>query len=134
MNATQCGRSGQTDCIRARCIGSYIEVRITGAFLLLPPLERSHNVVLLAVFQQSIVSIFFKFTYVDLIRTRIPFFFEPNFDAHVQPLEAAIRIQQREKDEKMKADSEKRYKPVAYGQFLMAKVGNNFAQGKYRDT
>ncbi|KIY46580.1 Clavaminate synthase-like protein [Fistulina hepatica ATCC 64428] len=47
---------------------------------------------------------------------RIPFFFEPNFDAHVRPLDAALRIQKKPPEKK----------PVIYGEFLMAKVGGNF--------
>ncbi|KIK69530.1 hypothetical protein GYMLUDRAFT_33903 [Collybiopsis luxurians FD-317 M1] len=60
-------------------------------------------------------------------RVSIPFFFEPNFDALVKPLDAALRIQQKEKhgDEKTRE-----YKPTVYGDFLLAKVGNNFAAGK----
>ena len=59
---------------------------------------------------------------------RIPFFFEPNFDALVEPLAAAGRI----KDQiALKGDSTRR-KPVVYGQFLTNKVGNNFADGQGR--
>ncbi|KAH7885384.1 hypothetical protein F5I97DRAFT_1937605 [Phlebopus sp. FC_14] len=55
---------------------------------------------------------------------RIPFFFEPNFTANVKPLSAAMR---------MKAETDatcrdnKIYQPVIYGDFLLNKVGNNFA-------
>ncbi|GLB38543.1 putative iron ascorbate-dependent oxidoreductase family protein [Lyophyllum shimeji] len=56
-------------------------------------------------------------------RVSIPFFFEPNFDAHVKPLEAALRLQKPE-------ERAEHRKPVIYGDFLMAKVGNNFAGGK----
>lgn len=58
----------------------------------------------------------------------IPFFFEPNFDAHVKPLAAALRIQ--DEREAMKA-------PVVYGDFLLRKVSNNFdgdvRKGRYED-
>ncbi|KAG7443057.1 Clavaminate synthase-like protein [Guyanagaster necrorhizus] len=56
---------------------------------------------------------------------RIPFFFEPNFNAHVKPLAAALRIQA----DKPNPDG-KEYKPVVYGDFLLNKVGNNFSDGK----
>ncbi|KAJ7675839.1 hypothetical protein DFH06DRAFT_1170709 [Mycena polygramma] len=57
---------------------------------------------------------------------RVPFFFEPNFNAHVEPLAAAKRIQGGHVADK---------KSVVYGEFLLAKVGNNFAggKGKYDD-
>ncbi|KAG5652963.1 hypothetical protein H0H81_002861 [Sphagnurus paluster] len=54
---------------------------------------------------------------------RIPFFFEPNFDAEVKPLTAALRLQEPE-------DRKECRNSVVYGEFLMAKVGNNFAGGK----
>ena len=58
----------------------------------------------------------------------IPFFFEPNFDACVKPLAAALRLQ--EKDPHTK--DEKVYQTVYYGKFLMGKVGNNFSEGNSR--
>ncbi|KAG6816809.1 hypothetical protein H0H87_002778 [Tephrocybe sp. NHM501043] len=60
-------------------------------------------------------------------RVSIPFFFEPNFDADVRPLAAALRLQKPE-------DRTEYREPVIYGNFLMGKVGNNFAasgKGKY---
>ncbi|KAJ7175853.1 hypothetical protein C8R46DRAFT_890706 [Mycena filopes] len=54
---------------------------------------------------------------------RVPFFFEPNFDAHVRPLAAAKRIQGA-------SGSIQEKESVVYGSFLTAKVGNNFAGGK----
>ncbi|KAJ6559202.1 hypothetical protein DFH09DRAFT_1162212 [Mycena vulgaris] len=59
-------------------------------------------------------------------RVSVPFFFEPNFTADVKPLAAAKRIQGGTGADKQ---------PVVYGEFLMAKVGNNFAggKGKYDD-
>ncbi|KAJ7288346.1 hypothetical protein C8J57DRAFT_1279916 [Mycena rebaudengoi] len=59
---------------------------------------------------------------------RVPFFFEPNFDAYVKPLAAAKRIQG-------DAHNAPEKQPVVYGDFLLAKVGNNFAggKGKYDD-
>ncbi|KAG6876458.1 hypothetical protein C0993_002954 [Termitomyces sp. T159_Od127] len=56
-------------------------------------------------------------------RVSIPFFFEPNFDAEIRPLAAALRLQKPE-------DRKKQHKTVVYGEFLMKKVGNNFADGK----
>ncbi|KAI0345757.1 Clavaminate synthase-like protein [Trametopsis cervina] len=61
---------------------------------------------------------------------RIPFFYEPNFDAHVKPLAAAARIQ--EGGPVIKKKLQKKYEPVVYGQFLLNKVGNNFESGKGR--
>ena len=60
---------------------------------------------------------------------RIPFFFEPNFDAFVEPLAAAGRI----KDQMVLKGEHTRRKPVVYGHFLTNKVNNNFAdsQGRY---
>ncbi|KAH6912844.1 hypothetical protein BKA70DRAFT_777135 [Coprinopsis sp. MPI-PUGE-AT-0042] len=51
-------------------------------------------------------------------RVSIPFFFEPNFDALVEPLPAALRLKGVDKAEK---------EAIIYGDFLLAKVGNNFA-------
>lgn len=62
----------------------------------------------------------------------MPFFFEPNFDAHIEPLPAALRLL-KEKDKESEPVSLK--KSVVYGEFLLGKVGNNFAggKGKYDD-
>jgi isopenicillin N synthase-like dioxygenase len=59
-------------------------------------------------------------------RVSIPFFFEPNFDANVTPLAAARRLQEKPNSH----DNDKSYSPVVYGEFLMKKVGSNFADGK----
>ncbi len=56
---------------------------------------------------------------------RIPFFFEPNFNARIEPLAAALRIQADKPN-----PGGKEYKSVVYGEFLLNKVGNNFADGK----
>ncbi|KIJ54939.1 hypothetical protein M422DRAFT_58225 [Sphaerobolus stellatus SS14] len=66
---------------------------------------------------------------------RIPFFFEPNFHALVEPLPAALRLQEFRAEDKAKANvagavPRKQYKAVVYGEFLMKKVENNFAGGK----
>jgi len=120
-------------------------------------------------------------------RVSIPFFFEPNFNARVGPLTAALRLQENtiqsayhtnhsprtsrpssgssdglsrrvanlisqrtpssssfdnEPESKGKPKNgkesrisnpvsvEKAYEPVVYGEFLLGKVGNNFASGK----
>jgi len=60
---------------------------------------------------------------------RVPFFFEPNFDALVKPLDAVARLRVKEG-----LPSETDRKPVVYGDFLTSKVGSNFAvdgKGKY---
>jgi len=51
-------------------------------------------------------------------RVSIPFFFEPNFDAVVKPLAAALRQQQ---------SGEPLHKPTAYGEFLLSHVSGNFS-------
>jgi isopenicillin N synthase-like dioxygenase len=61
----------------------------------------------------------------------IPFFFEPNFDTKVAPLEAARRIQKglsvnTEKHRSSKQAQNNIYEPVVYGDFLREKVRNNF--------
>lgn len=70
-------------------------------------------------------------------RVSIPFFFEPNFNARVAPLGAALRIQE---DLNLTSDKchvermhKKTYEPTVYGDFLLKKVDSNFAagQGKY---
>ncbi|KIO06162.1 hypothetical protein M404DRAFT_946964 [Pisolithus tinctorius Marx 270] len=48
---------------------------------------------------------------------RIPFFFEPNFDANVKPLPAAIA----------QTGDVQVYKPVEYSKFLLSKVSYNFS-------
>ncbi|KAG8993147.1 hypothetical protein FRB94_010991 [Tulasnella sp. JGI-2019a] len=56
-------------------------------------------------------------------RVSLPFFFEPNFNALIKPLEATIREQERTgitMDDAL-------YTPVVYGDFLKKKVGSNFA-------
>jgi isopenicillin N synthase-like dioxygenase len=67
------------------------------------------------------------------METRIPFFFEPNFDAEVAPLEAARRIQEdlgrTTKGNPTSQQIRKKYEPTIYGDFLLTKVRNNFAIG-----
>ncbi|KAF8798792.1 Clavaminate synthase-like protein [Phlegmacium glaucopus] len=65
---------------------------------------------------------------------RIPFFFEPNFDAVVKPLAVVSRLKGKEPSENTDANALRR--PVVYGDFLVSKVGNNFdsksaGKGKY---
>ncbi|ELU44416.1 hypothetical protein AG1IA_01557 [Rhizoctonia solani AG-1 IA] len=57
---------------------------------------------------------------------RVPFFFEPNFDALVEPLPAALRLPE------VQGKAEERYQSVVYGEFLYKKVSNNFSLGKGR--
>jgi hypothetical protein len=63
----------------------------------------------------------------------IPFFFEPNFDANVAPLEAARRIQKDlgliTEHHSPKQVPEKIHEPIVYGDFLREKVRNNFVSG-----
>ena len=67
-----------------------------------------------------------------ILIVRIPFFFEPNFDAYIKPLAAANRIQEKHGDEKTAFGVSHGRRPVVYGEFLMKKVGSNFASGKGR--
>jgi hypothetical protein len=60
---------------------------------------------------------------------RIPFFFEPNFEANVKALTAVHRLQAVESDGS--SHSGGKTSSVVYGQFLLKKVGKNFAGGKY---
>jgi isopenicillin N synthase-like dioxygenase len=69
-----------------------------------------------------------------LTNASIPFFFEPNFDANVAPLEAARRLQKdlgliTKGHHTPKQVPEKVYEPIVYGDFLRGKVRNNFASG-----
>ncbi|KAI0304419.1 Clavaminate synthase-like protein [Multifurca ochricompacta] len=65
---------------------------------------------------------------------RIPFFFEPNFDAKVAPLAAALRIQEElnlaSESHHLLKQMSKTYEPTVYGNFLLNKVGSNFTTGK----
>jgi isopenicillin N synthase-like dioxygenase len=54
-------------------------------------------------------------------RISVPFFFEPNFDALIKPLEAVARLRERAGLPTV-ADKD----AVVYGEFLLGKVGNNF--------
>jgi len=68
-------------------------------------------------------------------RVSIPFFFEPNFDALVKPLDGALRMQAGDTNflhPSVKAVAKPNYEPVQYGEFLKKKVGNNFDTGKGR--
>ena len=61
---------------------------------------------------------------------RVPFFFEPNFDAVVKPIPGALQKKAEETKEKV---GEPVRSSVVYGDFLLGKVGNNFAvEGKDR--
>ncbi|OZJ02418.1 hypothetical protein BZG36_04768 [Bifiguratus adelaidae] len=52
----------------------------------------------------------------DNYRISIPFFFEPNFDAVIEPLDTCIS----------QSGGKKKYESVVYGQHLLRKVANNF--------
>ncbi|KAI0034630.1 Clavaminate synthase-like protein [Vararia minispora EC-137] len=65
-------------------------------------------------------------------RVSIPFFFEPNFDAMITPLSAALRLQNGVRKPGDDSEPTKKYTPTRYGDFLMKKVGGNFATGKGR--
>ncbi|KAI0712195.1 Clavaminate synthase-like protein [Earliella scabrosa] len=65
-------------------------------------------------------------------RVSVPFFFEPNFDALVEPLPAALRIQEEDRRVRNIERPAKTYKSVVYGEFLLNKVGSNFDTGKGR--
>ena len=70
----------------------------------------------------------------SLTDVSIPFFFEPNFDSKIAPLEAARRIQKdlslsAGKHHTSKQAGEKIYEPIVYGDFLRGKVSNNFVSG-----
>jgi len=61
-------------------------------------------------------------------RISIPFFFEPNFRANITTLAAARRLQGAQSSGD--SSNSKTYPPVVYGEFLLKKVGSNFAEGK----
>ena len=63
----------------------------------------------------------------------VPFFFEPNFDATIEPLPAALRIQEGGPTKGKTNGDAKQYPPIVYGEFLKRKVGNNFAGGSRYD-
>ncbi|KAG8904608.1 Carnitine O-acetyltransferase mitochondrial [Tulasnella sp. 403] len=56
-------------------------------------------------------------------RVSLPFFFEPNLNAVIKPLPAAVRLQA----EAREVVDESKYQAVDYGEFLRRKVGSNFS-------
>jgi len=62
-------------------------------------------------------------------RVSIPFFFEPNFDAFIQPLAAIDRLQDKADVAKLEREQGNRRNDVVYGNFLMNKVAGNFSTG-----
>lgn len=68
----------------------------------------------------------------DFCSTRIPFFSEPNFNALIKPLDAALRMQAEDTDflHPKVAVVRPTYEQVRYGEFLKKKVGSNFDTGK----
>ena len=55
-------------------------------------------------------------------RISIPFFFEPAFDAIIEPIQKCV-------DE---TDGKKHYQPVKFGDHLLSKVTNNFDVGEMK--
>ncbi|KAI8899262.1 hypothetical protein BC833DRAFT_385979 [Globomyces pollinis-pini] len=53
-------------------------------------------------------------------RVSVPFFFEPNFDAIIQPLDVCVQA----------SGKAPAYKPIMYGDHLLSKVTNNFDVGE----
>ena len=136
-NRPQCGKFGQMGCTRAHCIGSFTGEVTIGAhahFVYLPWSNISHPNPHISVFRKPN----FRFTPrgttgYDFTSNRAPFFFEPNFDALIKPLDAALRMQA--EDSNFLKPSERKavkssYEPIRYGEFLKRKVGNNFSIGK----
>jgi len=62
-------------------------------------------------------------------RVSIPFFFEPNFDAAIEPLAAIDRLQDKADTIKLEQEQGTRRNSVVYGNFLMNKVAGNFSTG-----
>jgi len=62
-------------------------------------------------------------------RVSIPFFFEPNFDAFIEPLAAIDRLQEKLDIDKLEREKSARREPIVYGNFLLKKVTNNFSSG-----
>ncbi|KAI5475481.1 oxoglutarate/iron-dependent oxygenase [Pseudohyphozyma bogoriensis] len=57
------------------------------------------------------------------LRVSLPFFSEPNFDALIEPLPAALRLQSKLAGKEVGAAK----KPCVYGDFLTSKVSGNFS-------
>jgi len=68
----------------------------------------------------------------DRAPARVPFFFEPNLDALVKPLDAALRMQAEDTNflrPREKKIVEPNYEPIRYGEFLSRKVEGAFILG-----
>jgi len=65
----------------------------------------------------------------DNYRVSIPFFYEPNFDAYIQPLPAIDRLQDEADVSILEKERNMPRENVVYGQFLLGKVAGNFATG-----
>ena len=61
---------------------------------------------------------------------RVPFFFEPNFDAYIKPLPAIGRLSEEADIAKIKEEQGIIRDEVVYGNFLMKKVAGNFSTGE----
>ncbi|KAM0754922.1 Clavaminate synthase-like protein [Meredithblackwellia eburnea MCA 4105] len=60
------------------------------------------------------------------LRVSLPFFYEPNFDAVIEPLPSALKLQRASPDQKDALDNPK--KSTVYGKFLAGKVSGNFGE------
>jgi hypothetical protein len=68
----------------------------------------------------------------DCAFARVPFFFEPNLDAVVKPLDAALRMQAEDTNflrPREKKIIEPNYEPIRYGELLTRKNGGDFTLG-----
>ena len=123
-------------CTSPHCTGLSIEVAITGfrtstfplvcTTLATPFVLRSHARKKIVVVDEVIAD-------TTALPCSVPFFFEPNFTAHVAPLAAALRIQaQSRSDDDQGGDGGKvdtsAYPAVVYGEFLKSKVASNFSE------
>jgi len=66
-------------------------------------------------------------------RVSVPFFFEPNFNAYIKPLDAAVRMQAGDSNflhPSKRPPVQPNYEPIRYGDFLTRKVAGNFVLGK----
>ena len=122
------------DCIRVHCTGSFTGVATIGGYDLISVYDIiSYTSAHLLVFRE--LSFCFQphgGVRLDFAFTRVPFFFEPNFDALIKPLDAALRMQAEDSNPLHPGVFKQNYEPVRYGEFLKKKVGSNFDTGKGR--
>lgn len=65
-------------------------------------------------------------------RVSVPFFFEPNYTARIEPLPAAVRALEQMGGRQTGSSLDFKHEPVVYGEFLRQKVAGNFEVGKGR--